>query len=461
MAGIGKIYITAVRTVGEIRSTHQYDVDVRFNIAFDYGGYNNTGASYSITCDGQTQTGIATFSVGNGGGNWVWANIGGTKTFRVTMPASGQTKTISFSAEINTKINPATISASGSHTLAAVVWEHTVSFNANGGTGAPGSQKKIYGTILTLPSTKPTRSGYIFAGWATSSAGDVAYAAGGAYGADKDATLYAVWQIAYIPPTITGLAGTRCTSSGTASNSGTYIKVTGSWKVDTSISSSNKATKLKIEYRASTVTAWTSASDTNPAAASGTLSIVIGGGNISTGSAYYVRVTVTDSGGNTQATTTVAAQFRPVDIGNEGKTVAFGGVASNTQGVEFYTQARFMGGMQIGGKTVADFVTEQGTSGNWSYRKWNSGIGECWARLDYDGLNASGDKYYHFSHKFPFTFSANPVLAVAGGATGDPGAVIKYCACSTVGIDVYLYSTTVGSTGKVGWLTAYAIGKLA
>lgn len=25
-----------------------------------------------------------------------------------------------------------------------------------------------------------------------------------------------------------------------------------------------------------------------------------------------------------------------------------------------------------------DYIVEQGTSGNWTYRKWNSGIAECW-----------------------------------------------------------------------------------
>lgn len=28
--------------------------------------------------------------------------------------------------------------------------------------------------------------------------------------------------------------------------------------------------------------------------------------------------------------------------------------------------------------TIADYVVEQGTSGIWTYRKWASGIAECW-----------------------------------------------------------------------------------
>lgn len=28
---------------------------------------------------------------------------------------------------------------------------------------------------------------------------------------------------------------------------------------------------------------------------------------------------------------------------------------------------------------LADYVVETGTSGNWTYQKWNSGIAECWS----------------------------------------------------------------------------------
>ena len=30
------------------------------------------------------------------------------------------------------------------------------------------------------------------------------------------------------------------------------------------------------------------------------------------------------------------------------------------------------------GQQPVDFIVEQGTSGIWTYRKWNSGIAECW-----------------------------------------------------------------------------------
>ena len=195
MAGTGRIYVTAVRPVGTIQSTHQYDVDVRFDIAFDWSGYNSTGASYSIVCDGQPKSGTATFSVPSGGGKWVWTNIGDTKTFRITMPKSGQGKTIGLSASINTGVNPPNIKTSGSHGLAAVTWQWTVSYNANGGSGAPASQTKTYASNLTLSSTKPTRIGYTFKGWAKTSTGSVSYSPGSAFGEDNNTTLYAVWEI--------------------------------------------------------------------------------------------------------------------------------------------------------------------------------------------------------------------------------------------------------------------------
>lgn len=72
---------------------------------------------------------------------------------------------------------------------------YTVSYNANGGSGAPSSQTKWYGETLTLSGTKPTRTGYTFKGWATSSGGSVAYNSGASYTNNSGVTLYAVWQI--------------------------------------------------------------------------------------------------------------------------------------------------------------------------------------------------------------------------------------------------------------------------
>ena len=73
---------------------------------------------------------------------------------------------------------------------------YTIKYNANGGSGAPGNQTKTYDANLTLSNTKPTRTGYTFLGWSTSSsAASVQYNSGTVYKANAAATLYAVWKI--------------------------------------------------------------------------------------------------------------------------------------------------------------------------------------------------------------------------------------------------------------------------
>ena len=71
---------------------------------------------------------------------------------------------------------------------------HTVYFNANGGTGAPGNQTKVYGSTLYLTTQIPSRTGYDFQYWCVNSDGSgTIYYPGGAYNADQDITLYAIW----------------------------------------------------------------------------------------------------------------------------------------------------------------------------------------------------------------------------------------------------------------------------
>ena len=97
----------------------------------------------------------------------------------------------------------ATYQAGGSYTANEgvtlyAVWEintYTASFDANGGTDAPNSQKKTHGQNLILTVAIPTRPNHVFLGWATDSTSkSVVYAPGATYTAEEDVTLYAVWQ---------------------------------------------------------------------------------------------------------------------------------------------------------------------------------------------------------------------------------------------------------------------------
>lgn len=83
---------------------------------------------------------------------------------------------------------------------ATMSWStYTVSYNANGGSGAPSSQTKSHGVALTLSSTKPTREGYTFSSWNTKSDGSgTSYSSSGNYTSNSSATLYAIWNENYL-----------------------------------------------------------------------------------------------------------------------------------------------------------------------------------------------------------------------------------------------------------------------
>lgn len=104
----------------------------------------------------------------------------------------------------NRTASDATYSAGGSYasngsvTLYAV-WKldpnhYVVSYDANGGKGAPFPQAKTQGEPMTLSNAVPTRTGYEFVGWSEDRK-TAAYQAGDSYVKDGNATLYALWRL--------------------------------------------------------------------------------------------------------------------------------------------------------------------------------------------------------------------------------------------------------------------------
>lgn len=119
---------------------------------------------------------------------------------------------------------------SGSHTWTLTIPaldKVTITFNNNGGSGGPGTQSVYYGTSTALSSTKPTRTGYEFLGWSTSSSATSAtYSAGENYSFTSATTLYAVWK-ATVPGAPSGitisLSGTTATLKWTNNPSATGL----------------------------------------------------------------------------------------------------------------------------------------------------------------------------------------------------------------------------------------------
>ena len=74
---------------------------------------------------------------------------------------------------------------------------YSITYNANGGTGAPATQYYYYGYDTKLSTQIPTRTGYRFLGWSLSStATSPSYSAGQSWSGYNAAnyTLYAVWE---------------------------------------------------------------------------------------------------------------------------------------------------------------------------------------------------------------------------------------------------------------------------
>lgn len=186
-----------------------------YTVSYDANGGSGAPSSQTKTY-GKTLTISSTVPTRTGYTFLYWKSVQGSETYY-------------FSPGNVTEYN-------GNQTLVAQ-WKintYTVSYNANGGSGAPSSQTKTYGVNLTLSKTVPTRSGYKFLGWGTSSTGSVKYSSGGTYSSNSNVTLYAVWEqlgIAYIKVDGKYKAGkVWVKSSGTWKTGIVFVKDSGKWK---------------------------------------------------------------------------------------------------------------------------------------------------------------------------------------------------------------------------------------
>ena len=87
--------------------------------------------------------------------------------------------------------------------------KYTVKFDANGGTGSMKDQVYTYGTSQAITANSYTRDGYNFLGWSTDkSATKATYTDKQTLKAEKDMTLYAVWEAADLTITYKSNGGT-------------------------------------------------------------------------------------------------------------------------------------------------------------------------------------------------------------------------------------------------------------
>lgn len=119
---------------------------------------------------------------------------------------------------------------------------------------------------------------------------------------------------------------------------------------------------------------------------------------------------------------------------------------------------------------VVDYVIEeQGTAANntWNYRKWQSGVLECWARFYINSMNISTTsgqlKYASVTisdRTYPVAFISNPIVTIDGNVTNGNG----WCVMNNTNYsatqmgNVYAYAPT-SQTGVGVTVNVMAIGR--
>ena len=212
-----------------------------------------------------------------------------------------------------------TYSTNANATLYAV-WTpntYTITYNANGGTGQPGNQTKTHGVNLTLSSTIPTRQHHKFLGWHVAQNATAAmWPAGGVYEPDASNTLYAIWELTYSLPLVSGLKIARTDADGNFTDSGTYMGIEFNYQCD------QPSTNVVIEWRSGQ----NSGSDTFALSGglTGEFLNFVGEGTLNPENTYDITITVSDAVGSTTLYRTLSGISYPIDFKAGGTGVAFG-----------------------------------------------------------------------------------------------------------------------------------------
>jgi uncharacterized repeat protein (TIGR02543 family) len=198
-------------TVTEKSSTGN-SVTLQWTLQYIASSAANTAVnkSYSVSLAGSVIK-SGTFNIDGKTGTHIIAS--GTKTINKTHSAQSIAFGCSFAFNLTwSDVYKGTLSASGSLSVAAKT-QYTVSYDANGGSGAPSAQTKWFGEALTLQTGSPTRTGYTFQGWATSKSGSAAYSPGEKYTGNAALLLYAVWKANTYSVTYNANGGTGAPTS--------------------------------------------------------------------------------------------------------------------------------------------------------------------------------------------------------------------------------------------------------
>lgn len=356
---------------------------IKFSCSFEFGLYwhgtygGTKSASGSISVAAKTSYTVTYNANGGSGAPGKQTKWYGT-ALKLSTTKPTRTGYTFLGWSTSASATSATWAAGGSYTANAsdtlyAVWKantYTVSYNANGGSGAPANQTKTYGVTLKLSTTKPTRTNYNFLGWGTSAGSTtVAYAAGANYTTNAAITLYAIWELAYTVPRITNASVDRCNSSGTLDDSGTCAVVEFDWATDKAV------TQIYLEYMCvSTSVSQPARKTISASGTSGHIKQVINDYLFDTEYVYQMKIVVTDSMGSNDINLQVSQISYILDFRKGGKGLAIGKPADKDGfqvdfESEFRKAARFYAAAYMKNKMYIDnnIGLAMALSGNASY----------------------------------------------------------------------------------------------
>ena len=205
----------------------------------------------------------------------------------------------------------------------------------------------------------------------------------------------------YAPPALVGADLFRSDGEGTAADGGTHIA--GVARVRYSELGGLNSVTLKGYWKS--VGGGYGAGETLTVGAVGLLT---GNVEISADRSYIALLVLTDSLGNTaRYEENIPTEKVAFHLKEGGKGAAFG-KAAETEGVLELAEdwhlkltgatdlnaaaekiavldpggvVRYRTKAELQGDLAADYIVEQGVSGIWTYRKWASGVAECWAKI--------------------------------------------------------------------------------
>lgn len=215
--------------------------------------------------------------------------------------------------------------------------------------------------------------------------------------------------MAYSYPKLTSAESFRSNADGTANPKGTHITVKFSSSV-TSLSNKNGAW-YKVQYKKTTESSYNTVSlDTY----TGNFAVTDGQYTFSADDGSYdVYVLVGDRFKTFAYSVPGSSVEHTISmLKKDGKIVgiAFGKLAEYEGCIDFAWTPKFSGG--------GDCVIDEGVSGGWTYRLWDSGVAECWKTVEHSTTVATawGGLYVGNAvarQNYPFNFVAKPVEIVS------------------------------------------------